>query len=172
MPMQQSATGSAGNPGVGPPPGEAVGAAFRLVRDPIDGAAVLAAVASPEAGGNVLFLGSTRGLTAGVTTLGLDYEAHEPLALDMLRELGAEAVRRFGLCGCAIVHRLGRVAVGEASIAIAVSAPHRREAFSAAEWLLERVKTTVPIWKCEEGPEGLRTWVHPGDMRTESGGGG
>jgi molybdopterin synthase catalytic subunit len=142
-----------------------------LVRDPIDGAAVLAAVAAPEAGGNVLFLGSTRGVTAGVTTLGLDYEAHEPLALAMLRDLAAEAVRRFGLCGCRIVHRLGRVAVGEASIAIAASSPHRREAFAATEWLLERIKTTVPIWKCEEGHDGVRSWVHPGDMRTGLGGG-
>jgi molybdopterin synthase catalytic subunit len=171
MPLQ-SAEPSAREPHVSPVP-EADGAvACRLVRDPIDGAVVLAAVASPEAGGNVLFLGSTRGVTDGVTTLGLDYEAHEPLALAMLRDLGAEAVRRFGLRGCAVVHRLGKVAVGEASIAIAASAPHRREAFAATEWLLERVKTTVPIWKCEEGGDGLRTWVHPGDMRTVIGGAG
>lgn len=171
MPMQPSATRSVGNPGVGLPPVGSAGAACRLVRAPIDGAAVLAAVASPEAGGNVLFLGSTRGVTAGVTTLGLDYEAYEPLALVMLQDLGAEAARRFDLRGCAIVHRLGRVGVGEASIAIAASAPHRREAFAATEWLLERVKTTVPIWKCEEGPDGIRTWVHPGDMRSGSAGG-
>ena len=171
MPAQQSAARSAGEPGLGPRPGDSAGGACRLVRDPIDGTAVLAAVASPEAGGNVLFLGSTRGVTAGVTTLGLDYEAHEPLALEMLRDLAAEAVRRFDLCGCGIVHRLGRVAVGEASIAIAASAPHRREAFAASEWLLERVKTTVPIWKCEEGHDGVRSWVHPGDMRTGLGGG-
>ena len=63
------------------------------------------------------------------------------------------------------VHRLGRVVVGEASIAIAASAPHRREAFAATEWLLERVKAAVPIWKCEEDGEGRRTWVHPGDLR-------
>lgn len=171
MPTQQTAARSADEPGFGPRPGESGGEVCRLVRDPIDGAAVLAAVAAPEAGGNVLFLGSTRGVTAGVTTLGLDYEAHEPLALAMLRDLAAEAVRRFGLCGCRIVHRLGRVAVGDASIAIAASSPHRREAFAATEWLLERIKTTVPIWKCEEGHDGVRSWVHPGDMRTGLGGG-
>lgn len=137
----------------------------RLVHAPIDGAAVLARVSAADGGGNVLFLGSTRGITDGVTTLSLDYEAHEPLALTMLEELRSAAMTRFALCGCAIVHRLGRVGVGEASIAIAASAPHRREAFAAAEWLLERVKAEVPIWKCEQGEDGGRTWVHPGDMR-------
>jgi molybdopterin synthase catalytic subunit len=137
----------------------------RLVRGPIDGAAALAAVSEADAGGNVLFLGSTRGVTAGVTTLGLDYEAHEPLALAMLEDLRSAAMERFSLRGCVIVHRLGRVAVGEASIAIAASAPHRKEAFAAAEWLLERVKAEVPIWKCEEDGAGVRNWLHPGDMR-------
>ena len=166
MPTQQTAARSADEPGFGPRPGESGGEVCRLVRDPIDGAAVLAAVAAPEAGGNVLFLGSTRGVTAGVTTLGLDYEAHEPLALAMLEELCSAAMERFSLSGCVIVHRLGRVAVGEASIAIAASAPHRKEAFAAAEWLLERVKAEVPIWKCEEDSAGVRSWLHPGDMRS------
>ena len=138
----------------------------RLVRGPIDGAAELAAVSAADAGGNVLFLGTTRGVTDGVTTFGLDYEAHEPLALTMLEELRSAAVERFSLRGCLIVHRLGRVAVGEASIAIAASASHRREAFAAAEWLLDRVKAEVPIWKCEEDGAGVRTWLHPGDMRS------
>lgn len=155
---------SGGDPGVAPlTPLETP--ACRLVHGPIDGASVLASVADPGAGGNVLFLGTTRGVTAGVTTLGLDYEAHEPVALAMLHRLRAEAVTRFGLRGCTIVHRLGRVGVGEASVAIAASAPHRREAFAATEWLLERVKALVPVWKCEEDGSGRRTWLHPGDLR-------
>ncbi len=162
---------SGGDPGA-PSPLPAEAGTCLLVHTPIDGAAVLASVSAADAGGNVLFLGSTRGLTDGVTTLSLDYEAHEPLALAMLEELRSAAMARFALCGCAIVHRLGRVAVGEASIAIAASAPHRREAFAAAEWLLERVKAEVPIWKCEEGGDGGRTWVHPGDMRAGVEGGG
>lgn len=143
----------------------------RLVRGPIDGATSLAAVADPAAGGNVLFVGTTRGVTAGTVTQRLEYEAHEPMALALLDGLRAEAIERFGLCGCDVVHRLGAVAVGEASIAIAASAPHRREAFAAAEWLLARVKEVVPVWKCEEGQGGGRTWVHPGGIPGRDGGG-
>ncbi len=144
--------------------------ACRLVRGPIDGAASLAAVADPAAGGNVLFVGTTRSITAGTVTLGLEYEAHEPMALALLEALRAEAIERFALCGCDVVHRLGAVAVGEASIAIAASAPHRRAAFAAAEWLLARVKEAVPVWKCEEGPGGARAWVHPHAMPGRDGG--
>ena len=108
-----------------------------LVRHAIDSARLLAAVASGAAGANVLFVGTTRGITAGVETSRLDYEAHEPMAEAGLARLRDEAVRRFGLTGCMVVHRLGTVAVGEASVAVATSGPHRREAFVAAEWLME-----------------------------------
>lgn len=141
------------------------GGECRLVRGPIDPGEVIARVADQAAGGNVLFLGTTRGVTDGVITLRLEYEACEPLALATLRDLRAEAIGRFGLCGCALVHRLGAVGPGEASVAIAASAPHRRQAFEAAEWLLERVKAVVPVWKCDEGEGGRREWIHPGDMR-------
>lgn len=134
---------------------------YGLVRAPLDGAAILATVADPGAGGNVLFLGTTRGVTDGAVTVRLEYEAHEPLATRMLGDLRDEALRRFSLRGCAVVHRLGTVEVGEASIAIATSAPHRREAFAAAEWLLERIKESVPVWKCEEREGGGRAWIHP-----------
>lgn len=165
MPAPLSPESPKGNPTAAPALAAGAGSC-RLVSGPIDGLGVLAAVSADDAGGNVLFLGSTRGVTDGVTTLGLDYEAHEPLAVAMLEDLRSAAMERFALCGCAIVHRLGRVAVGEASIAIAASAPHRREAFAAAEWLLERVKKEVPIWKCEEDGAGVRSWLHPGDMRS------
>ncbi|MEI6240934.1 MAG: molybdenum cofactor biosynthesis protein MoaE [Planctomycetia bacterium] len=132
-----------------------------LVHDPIDTAAVLADVGRAGAGANVLFLGTTRGLTGDVVTRGLEYEAHEPLAEARMRGLAEEAVKTFGLTACAVVHRLGSVPVGEASVAVATSAPHRREAFAGAEWLMERIKRAVPIWKCEEAEDGSRTWVHP-----------
>jgi molybdopterin synthase catalytic subunit len=133
----------------------------RLVHGPIDTDAVLAAVACDAAGANVLFVGTTRGVTDGVVTRSLDYEAHEPLACGELERLRADAIARFGLSACAIVHRLGTVRVGEASVAIAASAPHRREAFAAAEWLMDEVKRVVPVWKREESADGGRVWVHP-----------
>ena len=135
--------------------------ALLLVWGPIDTARLLACVASDAAGANVLFTGTTRGVTAGVLTQRLAYEAHEPLARAQLAQLRDEAVATFALTGCVISHRLGEVAVGETSVAIATSAPHRREAFAAAEWLMERIKREAPIWKCEEGADGDRTWVHP-----------
>jgi cyclic pyranopterin phosphate synthase len=132
-----------------------------LVREPIDAARLLEAVGSAAAGANVLFLGTTRGVTDGVVTRSLEYEAHETMAAERLSRLREEAVSRFGLTGCAIVHRLGTVPVGDASVAIAAAAPHRREAFAAAEWLMDEIKRDVPIWKCEESDDGSRAWVHP-----------
>lgn len=132
-----------------------------LVRRAIDGQSLLVRVGAAAAGANVLFVGTTRNLTDGVATSRLDYAAHEPMAEAKLGDLRAEAIGRYGLLGCEIEHRLGVVPVGEASVAIAVSAPHRRAAFAAAEWLMEQIKAEVPIWKCEEGPDGGRAWVHP-----------
>lgn len=137
-----------------------------LVHEPIDTTLLLAAVASDTAGANVLFVGTTRGVTAGAVTRGLEYEAHEPLALLHLTRLRAAAVERHGLSACAVVHRLGSVPVGEISVAIATSAPHRPAAFAAAEWLMEQIKRDVPIWKREEAGDGSQAWVHPGSMPT------
>jgi molybdopterin synthase catalytic subunit len=132
-----------------------------LVRRPVDAVGLLAAVTDPAAGGNVLFVGTTRGVTDGVVTRGLEYEAHEPLAVAALERLAGEAVARFGLTACAVEHRLGPVAVAESSVGIATSAPHRAEAFAAAEWLMDVIKREVPIWKCEHAADGTRRWVHP-----------
>lgn len=149
--------------------------AVLLTDEPIDGAALLASVGSAAAGANLLFLGTTRSRTSlaatgqEIRTERLEYEAHAMLARAELDRLRAEAVSRFGLVGCCIVHRLGAVAVGEASVAVAVSAAHRREAFEAAEWVMEELKRRVPIWKCEVAPDGGRAWVHPGDTPREAG---
>lgn len=132
-----------------------------LVRRAVDGDGLLRVVRSPLAGGNVLFLGTARGITDGVVTRSLDYEAHEPLARAALERLVMEAIDRFGLVSCAVEHRLGAVAVGEPSVGIATSAAHRAAAFAAAEWLMDRIKRDVPIWKCEEAADGARRWVHP-----------
>lgn len=147
-------------------------AAALLVRHVIEPQRLLSVVGDDGAGAAVLFVGTTRGTTGGVSTSRLEYEAHEPMAESRLAALRDEAIRRFGLTGCAVVHRLGVVAVGEASVAIATSSPHRREAFAAAQWLIDRIKHEVPIWKCEERPDGSREWVHPDGSSAAGPGGG
>jgi molybdopterin synthase catalytic subunit len=142
--------------------------AAALVRRPIDPVRLLAAVAADEAGANVLFLGTARGVTAGVVTTALDYDAHEPLAMAALDRLRHEAIHRFGLTDCVVEHRLGPIEIGTAAVGIAASAPHRAEAFAAAQWLMEEIKRQVPIWKCEEHADGRRAWVHPGGPPAET----
>jgi molybdopterin synthase catalytic subunit len=133
-----------------------------ITDQPIDTQALLQRAASPAAGAIVLFLGTTRELTDGRQTVALDYEAYRAMAEQKLAELEAEARSRWPLVECLIVHRLGHVSAGEASVAIVVSAPHRREAFDAGEWLIDTLKRDVPIWKCEQWADGTTEWVHPG----------
>jgi molybdopterin synthase catalytic subunit len=133
-----------------------------LTDQPIDTQDLLARAASPAAGAIVLFLGTTREMTAGRQTVALDYEAYREMAEQQLAELAAAARSRWPLVECTIVHRLGRVPVGEASVAIVTSAPHRREAFEAGQWLIDTLKRDVPIWKREQWADGMTEWVHPG----------
>jgi molybdopterin synthase catalytic subunit len=134
---------------------------IELTREPIDTAALLAQAASPEAGAVVLFLGTTREMTAGRRTVSLDYEAYDEMAEQKLTELEAEARRRWPLVECSIVHRLGRVPLADASVAIVVSTPHRADAFAAGQWLIDTLKRDVPIWKQEHWTDGTSEWVHP-----------
>ncbi|HEY2415552.1 MAG TPA: molybdenum cofactor biosynthesis protein MoaE [Pirellulaceae bacterium] len=133
-----------------------------LTNAPINTAAVIADVSSNEAGAVVHFLGTTREFTRGRRTASLDYECYPQMAEKKLAELEAEARRRWPLTGCSIVHRLGHLELGEASIAIAVSSPHRADAFAAGQWLIDTIKEVVPIWKCENWADGTKEWVHPG----------
>ena len=132
-----------------------------LTTTPIDSAAILASVGSNDAGAVVLFLGTTREFTQGRRTASLDYECYPEMAEKKLMKLEAEARRRWPLVGCAIIHRLGHLELGAASIAIAVSAPHRGDAFAAAQWLIDTIKQVVPIWKQENWADGTKGWVHP-----------
>ena len=132
-----------------------------LTTTAIDPAAVLATVASNDAGAVLLFLGTTREFTQGRRTVSLDYECYPEMAEKKLTELEAEARRRWPLVGCEIVHRLGHLELGEASIAIAVSSPHRAAAFAAGQWLIDTIKQVVPIWKQENWADGTKEWVHP-----------
>ena len=134
---------------------------IQLTHEPIDVNALLAAAQRPEAGAVVLFLGITREFTGSRQTVELDYEAYETMAESELSKLEATARQRWQLVECFIVHRLGAVPLAEASVAIVASAPHRRAAFAAAEWLIDTLKECVPIWKRERWADGTTEWVHP-----------
>lgn len=133
-----------------------------LTDRPIDASSVLEHVNSPLAGAVVLFLGTTREMTGGRRTRRLDYECYPEMAEKKLAELEAEARRKWDLIECALVHRLGRLEIGEASVAVAVSSPHRQAAFDAGKWLIDTLKEVVPIWKQETWADGTTEWVHPG----------
>lgn len=133
-----------------------------LTHDPIDAAALVQRVQSPQAGAVVLFLGTVREFTGERQTRALDYECYPAMAERKLADLEAEARRRWPVVACEIVHRLGRLELGEASVAVAVSCPHRRQAFEAGQWLIDTLKEMVPIWKREHWADGGTDWVHPG----------
>ena len=135
---------------------------IEITRDPIDISAVVGSVSSSRAGAVVLFVGTTRELTGGRQTEWLDYECYGDMAEKKLAELESDARARWPLVACAIVHRVGRVGLGEASVAIAVSSPHREAAFEAGRWLIDTLKKVVPIWKKENWADGTSQWVHPG----------
>lgn len=114
-----------------------------------------------EAGACNLFLGTTRQFTAGKETIRLEYECYRPMAEKKLHQLRHQAMERWGLVECAIVHRVGLVPVGEGSVAIAVSSLHRADSLAASEWLIDTLKQEVPIWKKENFSDGSQEWIHP-----------
>ena len=122
---------------------------FELTTDPIDVCFVARRIVLPECGATVTLDGYAREWTRGRRTLHLVYEAYTPMALRELERLGREAHERFQIAHIGIVHRIGKLEIGETSVVIAVSAPHRRAAFEACEWAIKEVKRTVPIWKKE-----------------------
>lgn len=135
---------------------------IELTEQPIDAAAVVDRVGSPLAGAVVLFLGTTREWTGPRRTVSLDYECYPEMARAKLAELEREARRRWPLVECVVVHRLGHLELGEASVAVAVSSAHRQAAFEAGQWLIDTLKQVVPIWKKENWSDGTVEWVHPG----------
>ncbi len=134
---------------------------IQLTHDPIDTQRGLADVQSHRAGAVVVFWGTTREFTGERQTVQLSYEAYPEMAQSQLEQLEAQARERWPLEGCLIVHRLGEVGLGEPSVLIAVSSPHRRDAFEAAQWLMDRIKEDVPIWKQEHWADGRTEWIHP-----------
>lgn len=129
-----------------------------LVRDPIDTRAITDAIKAGEDGAVTIFDGIVRNNTRGRQTLYLDYTAYESMALEQMRALAAEAKERFGVRDVAMVHRLGRLEIGETSILIAVASAHRGVTFDACRWLIDTLKKQVPIWKQEVFVDGA-VWV-------------
>lgn len=122
---------------------------IRLVRERIDPHQVVPPLERPEDGAIVIFDGIVRNHSRGRRTLYLEYEAYEAMALKQMRALAGQALQRFAVRNLAMVHRLGRLQIGESSVLIAVVAAHRAPAFEACRWLIDTLKTTVPIWKKE-----------------------
>jgi molybdopterin converting factor subunit 1 len=131
---------------------------FELTTGPIDVGAVARQVVLAKCGATVTLDGYAREWTKGRRTLYLVYEAYEPMALSEMKRLGAQAREKFDIAHIGIVHRTGRLEIGETSVVISVSAPHRRAAFEACEWAIRELKRTVPIWKKEVFEDG-EVWV-------------
>jgi molybdopterin synthase catalytic subunit len=134
---------------------------IRLTTDAINYAALTESVCRPDCGGVVLFLGTVRSPTDGRVTEALEYEAYSAMAEKKLAEIEQETRQRWPVGEIALVHRLGRLGVGEVSVAAAVSCPHRAEAFEACRFAIDRLKELAPIWKQENWADGTTEWVHP-----------
>lgn len=127
----------------------------------IDYQALTEQVRTPACGAVVLFLGTVRELTDDRVTTALDYDAYPEMAEKKLAEIEREVRDRWQIGDIAIVHRLGHLGLGDISVAVAVSCPHRAQAFEACRYAIDRVKAIVPIWKKENWADGTTEWVHP-----------
>lgn len=132
-----------------------------LTHQPIDFATLTESVRCNGSGAVCLFLGTVRDLTGDDVTAFLEYEAYPPMAEKKLAEIEAEIRQRWPIGDIAIIHRLGRLAVGEVSVAVAVSTPHRAEAFDACRYAIDTLKEVVPIWKKDISSDGAAEWSDP-----------
>jgi MoaE-MoaD fusion protein len=137
------------------------GGSFRLSAEPLSLDAAVAEVASEEAGAIATFSGTTRLRSRGRNVVHLEYEAYPGMAEDVMAQIAGELKRRYALCEVAIHHRVGRVSIGETSVVIAVSAPHRHDALAACQEAIDTLKEKVPLWK-KEVYEGGEEWIGRG----------
>jgi molybdopterin synthase catalytic subunit len=135
---------------------------IEITRSPIDHAALTERVRSARAGAVCTFLGTVREVTGDRRTVALSYEAYPEMATKKLTAIEEEARRRWPIIELALVHRVGALDLGEVSVVVAVSCPHRHQAFEACRWLIDTLKEVVPIWKKETWEDGKEEWVHPG----------
>ena len=135
---------------------------IELTDRPLDVASAIAFVTDPAAGGVAVFLGTTRQENSadGRQLLALDYEAYAEMALDQMKDLAKQSRARWPIARLALLHRTGRVGLGEPSVIIAVSSPHRGEAFEACRWLIDTLKAQATLWKKEIWTDGTASWVH------------
>lgn len=131
---------------------------YRVTEDPLELQELMDFVSDPGAGAVATFVGTARNHNEGRRVISLDYDAYPEMAEKELAQLGEEAKEQWKLCRLAIVHRVGPVQIGEASVMIAVSAPHRQDAFAACRFAIEEIKKRVPIWK-KEVFEGGEVWI-------------
>jgi molybdopterin synthase catalytic subunit len=136
------------------PAGQPVRSRASIVRSPIDTGSVVENLKRSQDGASLVFEGVVRNQTRGRKTVYLDYEAYEPMALKEMESLAARALEQFPVRDVAIIHRLGRLQIGETSVVVAVASAHRGAAFDACRWLIDTLKKTVPIWKKEYFEDG------------------
>lgn len=122
---------------------------YKIIDDEVKIDTLIKEVADEAAGAIVTFLGVTRGIEGDKRVTYLDYDAYKEMAEDKLKEIGEETKKKFSICHISVVHRVGRLGVGEASVGIAVSSPHRAEGFEACKYIMDRIKEIAPIWKKE-----------------------
>ena len=142
---------------------------IKIVVDSIDEQATLESVKSNRCGAALLFVGSTRQFTGSRETERLNYDCYQEMAVKVLSDLRRQAMAKWPLEACSVVHRVGTVEVGEASIAVAASSPHRVDSFEALAWLMDQIKQQVPIWKQETWADGTREWIHPVEGQSPGG---
>ena len=130
-----------------------------IVGEPIDPAAVLSRVGSPSDGAALLFLGTVRDHADGRAVGGMRYETYESMAGEVLAAIAREAAERLGTPRLAVVHRVGELGIGDVSVAIAVSSPHRESAYAASRYVIEEIKRRLPVWKHEHFLDGDARWV-------------
>ena len=134
---------------------------IQLTNEPIAHQDMVENCRSKSAGAVVLFLGTVREITGNEQTLFLEYEAFAPLAEKALAEIAEQAKSKWAIEKLEIIHRLGILQPGETSIAVCVSCPHRADAFTACQQIMNKIKEVVPIWKKETSPKGVSNWIHP-----------
>lgn len=131
---------------------------FQIVEEPIDVEEMIAKVTRREAGAITTFIGTVREWTHGRKTLYLEYQAYVPMAVKKLIQIGDEVQEKWPDTAVAVTHRIGRLDITDAAVVIVVSSPHRKAAYEANEYIIERIKQIVPIWKKEHWEDG-ETWI-------------